>query len=871
MQTLVVANFKTGLETGQQPYLLNNDAFPVLQNAYVWRGSVYKKRGRSFLGRPYSTLTAATFSGASNGSGVFSGNIFTNTGIATPNASLVPGSISIDLGAVTFTDPLQDGTLSPNGSINYATGDIVITNAAAPATSPVGTFNFYTNLPIMGIEDFYRTSAGTFAQKGIPETIIFDTIFSYSTNNAFPPVFSQINKYKATGAGFQWTGQDYQQFYTTNYQSSMWVTNGEPGFHFVELTDVAVVASTSATFTTSAAHGLSVGDYVFIYEVPTGPVTGINGVSAAITATPATDTFTILVPTVAGAGGAITGIAQTLTRTKASTNGIKWFDGNPTSTATGWVNFMPPLDNAGLTGGQSQYLIGAKLIVPFKNRLLFFGPTIATSTTPGGQFYPNRVIYSQVGLPYYASPLPVAFPSNTVPQPAAYFTNVAGRGGFLDAPIPDQIVSVEQNLDVLICGFETLPMRLIYTGDDSLPFIYQTISSELGTQSTFSAIPLDTGVVSMGEYGLSLVTQVSAQRIDLKIPDQIFDVGTLQNGLERVSAFRDFRNEFLYFSYPEKKDEDKNVDGQKFNNKVLLYNYRNDTWAIFKESFTKYGNYRISSGLTWSQLGRIYKTWSGWNARWNFGAPSQNYPNVIGGNQQGFLMILGDDIDEDPSFYIKSITITPPVDPDYDTPTVTIESPDHNLEDTDYVYIDGALGVENINGLIFSIDVVDDDTFNLQLVGSQADEDNWPTGTYLGLGVYAKLNNFKIATKQFPLYWGDRRKTRVGTQRFLMDETTNGEITINVYVNQSDISSSSSIVSSYPAFTNTLLTRPEPNMPAQETQEEIWHRVSNSFNGDTVQFELTQSDAQMRDLNIVNSDVVFNAMVLELYPGPLLS
>lgn len=869
MQTLVVADFKTGLDTGQQPYLVNNDAFPVLSNAYVWRGSVYKKRGNSFLGRPYLTLTAQPAS-QSDGAGVYDKNILTllSANILTPDAGIVAGSVSIDCGSI-FTDPDKDGTLSPNGFIDYATGHVRFTTTMnTPATV---TLQHYANLPIMGVEDFFRTSSGTFAVKGIPETIVFDTVYSYSTNNALPPVFANVNRFKASGAGFVWRGQNYQQFYTTNYQSAMWATNGNPGFQFVDIS--AISAAAQATIT-SNAHGLSDGDYVFIYEVlGNDAMMAINGFSGAIfNTTP--NTFDVDFSTALGAYTS-GGIAQSLTRVVSNTDGIRWFDGNPTSTSTGWVNFMPPLDNRGLIGLKSDYLIGAKLIVAFKNRLLFFGPTIATSTTPGGQFYPNRVVYSQIGIPYYASPLPVAFPSNTLPSPGAFWTNIAGKGGFIDAPIPDAIVSVEPNLDVLICAFESRPLRMVFTGDDSLPFVYQTINSEYGAQSTFAAIPLDTGVINFGEYGVALSTQVSAQRIDLQIPDQIFDIGTLNNGLERVTAVRDYRNEFIYFSYPPKEFEYVAGEGNLFNSRTLVYNYRNNTWALFTENFTHYGTYRISTGLTWASLD--YRTWSKWDKQWNFGGYSQAFPNIVGGNQQGFLMIKGQTVNEDVSQFIKAIVITPPLDPLFEDPTVTITSPNHCLQDGDFIQISGVIGVINVNNQIFKIVLVDSDKFNLLLDENQSElppaEVSFAPGFigYLGLGVYSRLSNLNIITKQFPMHWGSRRKTRVGTQRFLMDETENGEVTINVYVNQSDIASSSPAVSSYPAFTNVMLTRPEPNMPSQATQDEIWHRVSNSFNGDTVQFEITLSEDQMRDELIVNSDVVLNAICLEMYPGPFLS
>ena len=74
--SLVISNFATGYETDREPFLINNDAFPVLNNMFVWRGRLRKKRGTSLLGRLERGETSVAL-GSTNGSGLFTGNIIT--------------------------------------------------------------------------------------------------------------------------------------------------------------------------------------------------------------------------------------------------------------------------------------------------------------------------------------------------------------------------------------------------------------------------------------------------------------------------------------------------------------------------------------------------------------------------------------------------------------------------------------------------------------------------------------------------------------------------------------------------------------------------------------------------------------------------
>lgn len=877
---LVISSIDTGYVTNVEPFLLNNDAFPILNNAYVWRKRVLRKRGNSFLGRLQRDLEDEAL-GNTDGAGAFSGNIFTILGLDTdsPDASIRTGTVTITIGADVFTDPAPiDGVLvgvpGGTGTINYETGAFTITGAAI-ATAMTITFSYFPNLPVMGLESFDT------ANTNLPRLISFDTRFSYEIVQA-TDTFFDVTFYRATGLSFTWSGQNFQQFWTDNYQEAMFTTNGGSGFHFTTVVSIADQAAATITIFLTRTD-LIVTDVLFFNEIQGTTITGINervGVISVDNGGGSYDvTFSTTVTIATYTVG--TGIAQLLTNTSdvATQDGIRWYDGNPIGDLTqGWVNFMPPLSVFDATNNPNpDYLVGAQSVVPFKGRLLFFDVTIAQFDTFGVYNFvrfKNRVVYSQDGTPFYTvnndetattAFTPALVPPDQTADPAAWAANRAGRGGFIAAPITETLISVQENQDVLITGFEAHQLKLIFTGDDSLPFLFQTINSELGTQSTFSGVSLETGILAFGEYGFALTSQVSTQRIDLEIPDQAFDVRKSNGDDQRVTAIRDFRNEWIYFTYAP------NTNETVFPSKTLLYNYRDNTWATFDENFTTYGTFRRTEFISWAMLGEKYGTWAAWNDAWNFGSTEEAFPNIVGGNQQGFVMIRDSGTFEAQSEYIQDIDTT--TDPE--APVIT--SPDHGLEDSEFIEILGVIettnGVTNVNNVIFQISIVDLDSFTLLLNDEQLLNPPTDIGTgYIGGGIFRRLSKPTIQTKQFPIFWEQGRQTRIGTQSYFLQATTTGQITVNLFMSQADnFPVNDPLNSDYQIYSQIVLTSPEPETRYPPDANQMWHRVSSSFIGDTVQVQVTLSDDQMRVNGVNSAEIILHSMVFNLYPGPILA
>ena len=708
-----------------------------------------------------------------------------------------------------------------------------------------------------------------------------------------------------------------QQFWTVNYEGAFWSTNGinvpfsaaSIGMQFKSITAVAaiVVGPPATVQLTIAAHGLIVGDFVFINELPTATITGINFQTGYVVAVIDVNNVTVEFPfaVLGGAGGAtVTGIAQYLTsRSDTTKDCIRWYDGDPTNGSVtaptltgnkGWVNFCPPLfkttaNNVSLANLPIGlwYLVGARMIIPFKDRLCFIGPVVQTSSANSQVYLQDTIIYSQNGTPYYTSSFtgdaslsttvfnPILVPTNQTGTASAYWIDQTGLGGYISAGIDEPICTVTNSGDVLITGFGgTTQAKVIYSGNDIQPLNFYLINSELPSGSTFSAINMDKGVLSRGNRGFIITTQVSAERFDLDIPDESFEIANKNNGPERMCSQRDFINEWIYFTYLS------NQGTTSVPNQTLQYNYRDNSWAIFKECYTTYGVFRKRTGYTWATL--PYKTWREWNTPWNSGSSSLLQPKVIAGNHQGFVMVRDEGTGEGNSLYIRDISGS------------TVTCPNHSLQDGDYITISGALGTVGslVNGQIFSVEnpiTTDTFTLNPNIIGS---------GTYSGGGLIKRMYVPFIQTKQFPVAWGMSRKTRLGAQKFLLTTTSNSQITLLIYLSQDADNAYnegaivpspgfdnsgliySTVLYTCPESSNLGLTQANTNLQmislinaagdnAASPQSQIWHRVNTSLIGDTVQLGFSLSDDQMRDVNFKNqfAEIEIHSFILDCYPS----
>lgn len=855
-----------------------------------------------------------------NGMTELNGNTYT---IVSDN----PTSITLSVDSTSFHPYITGGIASffvLAGTVNYSTGAFTITGAGVDTVTAI--FNYYPDLPVMGIRTAQVQPDLLLAPA---RTIVFDTVYSYEIANTLGadgeyliydvsffknPASTVFNLHtytqKTVWTPVTWSGEDFQQFWTTNFSGAMWATNGKPGMQFQLMTAISIPFTFQLTITVPTNLNVVVGDWIFVNETGNPTVDQQTGFVVAVAQGLVTTTITATFPFANMSGAVTPGMVQYLTNLSPDNpgDGIRWFDGDPTGGGNypptqpfGWVNYSPPLSQGSFSINQTPngqyYLVGATMIYPFRDFLLFVGPWIqgsgrSTSSTP--IWLQDTVIFCANGTPYYTASFDnstnpyssakiynaMVVPVNQTAYPMVAWEDVTGFGGYISSGLAQPITTLVPNEDVLIFGYPKAFTRLIYTGNNLIPFLFYRINTELGASSTFSAITFDKGSFTTGNFGICLTTQVASQRVDLEIPDQVFKINFLNQGYERVCAGRDFLNEWVYITYPS------NSVMWKFPNQTLMYNYRDNSWAIHNEAYTSYGLFYPITGDTWASKKIM---WTEATDTWNASIPSVGNAELVGGNQQGFLLIRNNETGEGSSLFISNI----------DPVTGIVTSPDHCLNSDDpysgasnYIVFENVLGPVtsggiDINGRIFRVtDVMDANTFKtFPLIDG---------GSYLGGGTMKRAYVPFIQTKQFPLSWGESRKTIIGPQMYLFTRTTNGQITLNIYLSTdpstvynnpatNDGMVYSQLLYTCPESTNLGLTPSNVNLQqinqvstngsSSNNQSQIWHRMNTSLIGDTVQVGFTISDDQMLDPNFNNQfvELEFHAMTIDVRPGGYLA
>ena len=634
---LKITGNATGLVQEREEFLLPDDAYPTLQNAYIFRERILRKRGFSLLGRLQKNI------GITDGAGDASINILP--------LPIQPGIAQFTVGSDIFVDP---GGASPvnlltNSSgtavLNRATGDLVITGSQLNTA-----VQYFPGLPVMGIRIWEQTNSAN------NTTVFFDQNYAYTFN-------SGSNQFQEFIAGKTWNASSQTVSGTNFFWSTNYWTAIKPPF--------------GSTTTTRKLMWVTNGS-------------GSQGGTA--------DPPRI-------------------------TDGVTWVDFD-----SGTWNQIDA----------KNYLFNYLCNLPFRGRMVTFN-TWEGETKGGAQNYSNRIRWATIGNPF----IPY---TNGPPAIGSWRSDIRGQGGFLDIPTSEDIIAVGFVRDNLVIYCERSTWQLRYTGRTIAPFQIERVNSELGVESTFAAIQFDTSLLGVGDKGIVECDSYKSERIDIKIPDYVFQFNNLNNGVSRVQGIRDFPNRLAYWTIPLAAAYDSALPSGIFPNQRLVYNYENDSWATFDDSLTALGNYQEQNSRTWLSTPQ---TWVECDFAWINQA--QSYPQILGGNQQGFVEILDNQSVNDVSLFISNIigNVT--------TPTV-VTSPNHNLVSFNsnangiagsVIQISGVQGsFSNLNGGIFGISVLDENTFQLWKYNSDdnqfSDAQLDPSGTYEGGGLINIRENFTI-------------------------------------------------------------------------------------------------------------------------------
>lgn len=790
----MIAPINIGLETDLKPWLIPDEAFAQLTNAYVFRGRVRKRFGGLLMGTgATSTVTAPLLSrlrinvGTTDGSGDLSG--------------IVPGDIfkigqMFSIGSEIFTvvalgtpGVMLDTGASTTHTYDTTTGAFVFTGAAA-----LSTIYFYPAEPVMGLTNY------EFGPINNQPSYAFDTQFAY--------VFATTSWQRSVTGGVApvWHGGNLDFFWASNWYG--------------------LTANIVILFVTNfQAHIASGG----IGELTDDPIWSLNNTTGTPVWTPYSYSPDVIQ--------------------------------NPTNTQPYTVT-KSKMGSPTIIGS---YVQTARIVVAFKDRLLLLntiennangaiafdpmnptttGITPTTYATSTNTAFPQRCRYSHNGSP---------FTDNAFLEPNQIYKNgsnaqvSADGAGFIDATTEEQIISAEFIKDRLIVYFERSTWELAYTGNQVLPFVWQKINTELGSEATFSTVPFDKVILSIGNTGVHACNGANVERIDNKIPDEIFKINNKNEGVKRIAGIRDYYVEMVYWTFPSTAEEQIEI----YPNQVLVYNYKTGSWALNDDCITTFGYFEQQLDTTWEIA---QGTWQEANFTWDSGVTHAQFRQVIAGNQQGYVyLIIPDESSNPPVMQITNMTY-----PGGQSVILTVI--DHTLTLGDYVAVENAQGVTGINDEIYQVSViVDKDTVRIFPASF--------TGTYTGGGTLRRVSNIQILSKQWNPYVNKSRNVYLAKIDFCVERTADGQVTVDYYPSYTSLSMIDEGTATNTIMgTGVLETNPYPDFPLEVEQDRLWHPVYFQTQGESVQIFISLSDEQIRNPEIAFEDFQLEGLVLYTQP-----
>jgi hypothetical protein len=750
----------TGLVQEREEFILPDDAYPTLINAYVWRERIKRKRGYRILGRLQRKI------GTTDGAG--------NATITINPHPMQTGIASFTVGTALFNDP--GTTANPGVQTLLTTGpgtatldrvNGILTIAGTAALSGLDV-QYFPGLPVMGIRQ------RELANSADDQTIFFDQDYAYIFNG----VTGQFEEF--IGPGKTWNKQGENTagtsfFWSTNYWTS---------------------------------------------QSPTPPFSTIN--RKLFWETNNTGQF--------GANADPPRI----------TDGDTWVDfyndANPLVVSP-WARIN--IDTTGVPF--SVFLTNFLCMLPFRGRMVVFntweGPNAANS-----QNFSNRIRWSTIGNPF------IGYADG--PGRGSWRENIRGQGGFLDIPTSEDIIAVGFVRDNLVIYCERSTWQLRYTGRSISPFQIERVNSELGAESTFSAVQFDTSLVGIGDKGITECDSYKSERIDIKIPDFVDQFNALNNGVKRVQGIRNFPDRLAYWTIPLVKFYP-NIANTSwvFPTARLVYNYENDSWAIFNDSLTALGTFQLQSSPNWLQTPQ---TWIELDRSW-LDDDVEDFV-IVGGNQQGFVERLDQTAVNDVSLFISNVVTTGP------GPTV-ITSPSHNMQNGFVIGISGIPATtpgSDLNGGVYAISAIDQHTFTLLSFNPNDAQFDLPvtstlTGTYQGGGLINIRENFSIVSKKFN-FLDEGQNIQLGYLDILMEAIGSGEISLNIYLNYDDETPSNTlpnnqIAGTSPAIPDTFFNATIPTSPSSfavaNEGTKFWQRVFCATRANFLTLQYTFSNLQM--------------------------
>ena len=215
------------------------------------------------------------------------------------------------------------------------------------------------------------------------------------------------------------------------------------------------------------------------------------------------------------------------------------------------------------------------------------------------------------------------------------------------------------------------------------------------------------------------------------------------------------------------------------------------------------------------------------------------------------------------------------------TGIITLTIVNHNLTanpdlepfDQDFIYIEGINSTLNpleaaaLNDHIFVVNsVIDANTITIDTDGELTTQ----MEVYVGGATAARVSNIQIKTKKFNPYVDKDMNVYIEKIDFAVQQTANGEITVDYFPSSTEVSMIQGGVASGSIMGTSILETSPYNSalyPLEQFQDLLWHPLYFQTSGEYIQFKLFFNLEQMIDPNI--SLVGFELEGMTLYAQPV--
>ena len=453
------------------------------------------------------------------------------------------------------------------------------------------------------------------------------------------------------------------------------------------------------------------------------------------------------------------------------------------------------------------YVASCNDIIAFNGRLLLLGTTEFENTVIAVGHY-NRIRYSEYG--------------NALSADSWYQApEVTNKGGFIDLPIGEVIKSAEILDNRLIMFTSRTIYELVPTGNYREPFKVELIDNTYGNEST-NVVEFDNQLLFVNNYGIYSYDGRSTKKINIQLNDS-FDSYEYRYG----NIYKDESLNVIYILMSK-------TINNKFPERILMYNYGNNTYSLIDDIATA--------------MGSLYET---------FGPISVGYPIVpltIIGNHRGYVRYLKiDSYKNDPSQPLISINRL-------DAQNIQLLIINHKLDrfkTSDYIRIENST-LAGLNGSYIVEEAITDDLIKVK-------NDIVNTANYLGDGVISRIDQISIVTKQFNPYMKQGFGTCVNKIAFNVNRTTaSGVYTVTGLPNTSTIERWDF---DHYVGSRLLETQAYALIPTEASQDRVWHHVYLQTRAESVAFIIYFKDDQILDDSYPYQELTINAIMLYTDPA----